>query len=279
MENTIDIYTDSSHYLHDNVKKNIFGYSGIILTDDRDFTLSGTISRKTIRDYFKLNCKLTDINITQGELIAISKSLWQFRDDSFDLRVFSDSLNSLNYIKSVMEDGELKIAKKHKNKYSNIVKFIVKVIQRIESNGGSVELSWVKGHAGCIGNRLADRFAKRMFIPQIDENKMTKLTKNQLISLSKIKGKGSKKKRRKFHSNNISERTSQVIFNLGRDYFYKKETNEFNEYKDSLVFKTDIKIEETKIFNNYTEIIKTTLEKVNNNLFKIKNGNRIPATV
>ncbi|CAG7580123.1 MAG: putative ribonuclease H [uncultured marine phage] len=252
MENTIDIYTDASHYFGNNVKKHIFGYSGIILDDDRDYILKGTISRKTIKDYFDLKCGDSTLNIEHGEMIAIAKSLWQFRKDSHNIRIFSDCLNALNKIETILGGGSLK-KKVIKRKFNKLLFFITNLINKIKSNGGSVELFWVKGHADCYGNEIADKAAKDMFIPEVE---ISKMTKNQRKKFNKLG-----KKQHTYRNQLISNQVREQILGLDDKFFFDKETNEFSEYKMSLISKeTEIK-PNLSALETYTETLRMSIQK------------------
>lgn len=206
MENQIDIYTDASYYSYCHRRKYMFGYSSVILDKDRDYIINGSITHETIKRYFKLDDNLEILNTNHGELIAICKSLWQFRNESQNIRIFSDSKFSLNMIVNVM-NGEFVVKKaENRENYNNLVKFIIDIIDKIDNNGGSVELFWIKGHMGCYGNEVADKMAKR----SID----FKSLKKEIPSINSVK---------------------RHLSKLGDDHFYNKEYNEFLEYKNNLV--------------------------------------------
>ena len=62
----------------------------------------GSISRQTVRNYFNINCNIQGLTIEHGEMVAIAKSIWQFRNTSQNVRIYSDCLNALKKINDVI---------------------------------------------------------------------------------------------------------------------------------------------------------------------------------
>jgi len=260
---TIDIYTDSSWFHGDRVRKNILGYSCVIMDydGDREYVLSGSIKRQTVREHFGLKCVLNKITIEHGELVAILKSLWQFRKDSYNIRIFSDSLFGLRKIKYLMDNGTLQ--NNFVSGFLKLVQSIVKVIDKITDNGGSVELFWVKGHAGCVGNTIADKNAKKSYFPKYEikglSDKQLKRCKNY-----------SKSRRKDYINHIIDDRVGSYLNSLTDDHFYSKEKNDFPKFKEDLLRKTTIGFEsvETKRSNYFgylNDFIKLVYDNINYN--------------
>lgn len=205
---TIDIYTDASVYNGHKYKKHFIGYAGVIMNyEGEKFVLDGFIHKRTVKEYFNLGCKAGAINIMHGEMIAILKSLWSFRKGDKNIRIFSDSIPAIDFL--------LKRVKGWKNsKYQNLTNLFDKLVSRIESNGGSVELFWVKGHEGCVGNNLADYHAK------IYQDIAPLLSKRQR---GRVKG-------------GVCDSTiSDWLFTsdkLTKYLVWEKEVNEFNNYRE-----------------------------------------------
>ena len=206
---TIDIYTDASIYNGHKYKKHFIGYAGVIMNHEgEEFVLDGFMHKRTIRNYFDLKCAPKDINIQHGEMIGIIKSLWQFRNSGENVRIFTDSQTAIDlFYKKVIKGCK-------SPKYKGLVEFFDKVVAKIEKSGGSVECFWVRGHGGCIGNTLADKYAK------VHHELAVELTKNQL-------------KQAKTQSD---AEISSWLFerpNLCKEKIFEREVNEFKAYQES----------------------------------------------
>lgn len=272
MENTIDIYTDSSHYHGCNKRKHLLGYSGVILGEDRNYVLKGTIKRRTLKEYFGLNVKLESISIEHGELLSICKTLWQFRKESHSLRIFSDSLNGLKKIQRVLS-GE-KISKKSiiRNRYQNLIDYIVSLIEKIESNGGSVEMLWVRGHAGCYGNNIADKMAKDISVPNIENlRRMSSKQKEKFKTLSP-------KDKNIYNKTRMDHYYLSKISNNSDDFFFTKELNEFKDYKKTLM--DDSRKSYNGVGSSFISVVRSIMDSFKKYNYKpfleIENGNTIP---
>ena len=178
----IDIYTDGSHTPCIN-KRDILGYSCIIVGDLKDYKLTGLINRNIIKDYFKINISVDKIGIEHAELVAISKAIWQFRKSKdLKIRIFGDNLSSLKKIVRFLDNNGEKPEKKES--YKNIIKFIGNTILSMRKNNCEVELYWIKSHVGTYGNELADKTVKSHFLnkSKFKNKKMTLKSKSDLFN-------------------------------------------------------------------------------------------------
>jgi ribonuclease HI len=175
----IDIYTDGSHTPCIN-KKDILGYSCILVDDLKDYKLTGLINRNTVKDYFKIDVSVDKIGIEHAELIAISKAIWQFRKSKdLNIRIFGDNLGGLRKIVKFLDGGENEFKKNKLKAYRNIVAFIANTIISMRDNNCEVELFWIKSHNGTYGNELADKTVKSQFSSKakFKDKKMNKKSK------------------------------------------------------------------------------------------------------
>jgi len=76
----------------------------------------------------------------------------EFKDTSLDIEIFADYMGVQKWV-----SGEWKAKKVY---ISDITRRSRLIIDRITKNGGSVKLTWVKGHSGSYGNDKADILAK-----------------------------------------------------------------------------------------------------------------------
>jgi ribonuclease HI len=209
--NTIDIYTDASIYNGHKYKKHFIGYAGVIMNHEgEEFVLDGFMHKRTLRNYFDLKCSPQAINIQHGEMVGIIKSLWQFRNSGENIRIFTDSQTAIDLFYKKAIKGC-----KHP-KYKGLVTFFDKVVAKIEKSGGSVECFWIRGHSGCVGNTLADKYAK------VHHELAIELTKNQLKQVKTQPPKDAE--------------ISAWLFerpNLSKDKIFGKEVNEFKAFQQS----------------------------------------------
>lgn len=214
MKEYLDIYTDASWSHGSPIKKHLLGYCGVIFDDmSKEHILTGTITRKTVKDYFELSMNVKNISIHHGEIIAILKSLWQFRNSDKDIRIFSDS--------KVAMETLLKIRKNWKSGgYKNLVTFYERIKDKIESNGGSIDFFWVKGHSGCVGNNIADKNSKEVYAPK-NEFKLKRKQKRKSNSFK------CNKKKKAYITNLMYQK---ICSKFDPHSLWEKEVNQFKKF-------------------------------------------------
>ncbi|CAG7581598.1 MAG: putative Ribonuclease HI [uncultured marine phage] len=145
MKNIIKIYTDGS----DIKGTGKIGYGVFILYNDNEYRMSGISNQSDFKKFY--NIKENVSNPTM-ELMALLKTLVEFRNTDLNIEVLADYQGVQKWI-----SGEWKAKKVY---IKDMTRRIHGLINQINENGGSVKLTWVKGHSGDYGNDQADLVAK-----------------------------------------------------------------------------------------------------------------------
>jgi ribonuclease HI/alkylated DNA repair dioxygenase AlkB len=159
-ENPINIYSDGS----DIKGTGKLGFGAVYVYNGTEYYLTGTEEGQDVKD---LMDKFPDMKFSNPtmEMLALARSLESFSETGEHIVINQDYKGAVNYdgLWQHAEESAQRDAKpwKAKEKYiSYLVDRSVAAIKRIEDNGGSVKINWVKGHAGDKMNDLADKYAK-----------------------------------------------------------------------------------------------------------------------
>lgn len=159
-ENPINIYSDGS----DIKGTGKLGFGAVYIYNGTEYYLTGTEEGQDVKD---LMDKFPDMKFSNPtmEMLALARSLESFSETGEHIVINQDYKGAVNYdgLWQHAEESTQRDAKpwKAKEKYiSYLVDRSVAAIKRIEDNGGSVKINWVKGHAGDKMNELADKYAK-----------------------------------------------------------------------------------------------------------------------
>jgi len=141
----LEIYTDGS----DIKGTGKIGYGAYIKYNDREYKMSGVSDQEDFKKFYKTSDNVSNPTM---ELVALLKVLMEFRNTNLNIEVFADYVGVQKWI-----SGEWKAKKVY---IIDITRRVRNLIDKINSNGGSVKLTWVKGHSGNVGNNEADILAK-----------------------------------------------------------------------------------------------------------------------
>lgn len=160
-ENPLAIYSDGS----DIKGTGKIGYGAVYIHEGKEFGLSGTEESSEVKNLQALFPDAKFSNPTM-EMLALTTVLETFQNTSEHISIFQDYKGAVNYgeLWNYSEGSNQRESKpwKAKEKYiAHLVDRAVAAIKKIEANGGSVKLNWVKGHAGNKMNDLADKYAKQ----------------------------------------------------------------------------------------------------------------------
>lgn len=145
MDKTIEIYTDGS----DIKGTGKIGYGAYINFNGKEYKMSGVSDQNDFKRFFKITENVSNPTM---ELMALLKVLVEFKDTNLNLEIFADYMGVQKWV-----SGEWKANKVY---IIDMTRRIRNLIDKIESNGGSVKLTWVKGHSDNKGNDEADIVAK-----------------------------------------------------------------------------------------------------------------------
>lgn len=99
------------------------------------------------------------------EAIAVLKALQSLNDEK-SVSVRTDCLTLVQKLEKARRTGEkLRTAATWHESFEKLTE----AIDRLESAGVEVHIEWVKGHADCEGNRIADRLARTASKKQRDQ--------------------------------------------------------------------------------------------------------------
>jgi ribonuclease HI len=156
----IQIYSDGSHIKGTTT----IGFGAIFSHNGREFSLSGTEESQDVKDMTKMFPDVKFSNPTM-EILALVKALENFKNKGEHIVINQDYKGAVNY-GGLWErsEGSGERASKPWNAEKEYMKYLVnravKAIESIEQAGGSVKLTWVRGHSGNIMNEKADKAAK-----------------------------------------------------------------------------------------------------------------------
>jgi ribonuclease HI len=150
----------------------VFEYGGIM------YDLSGTEESPEVKRLAEIHPDAKFSNPTM-EMMALVSVLNTFKNKAEHIVINQDYTGAVNYdgLWQKAEGSAQRQPKPWKAKEAYIKTLVnagVKIIEQIESNGGSVQINWVKGHSGNRMNDLADTAAKSREI----FNNMTKAYEN-----------------------------------------------------------------------------------------------------
>lgn len=155
----IKVYTDGS----DIKGTGKIGYGAYINYGGAEYRMSGISDQDDFKKFYNISDNVSNPTM---ELMALLKVLVQFKDHDLNIEILADYMGVQKWV-----SGEWKAKKTY---IIDMVSRVRKLINRINGNGGSVKLTWVKGHSGNIGNDEADLVAKDRMV----YNEIPNLLKN-----------------------------------------------------------------------------------------------------
>ena len=161
-ESPLQIYSDGS----DIKGTGAIGYGAVFKYNGKKYGLSGTDSGEEVQKLKKLYPDAKFSNPTM-EMLALATTLEHFANLGIGehIEINQDYKGAVNYngLWNYSEGSNQRDAKAWKAK-EPYIKYLVDraeaAIKKIENNGGSVKIRWVKGHAGEEMNEAADSYAK-----------------------------------------------------------------------------------------------------------------------
>lgn len=141
----IKVYTDGS----DIKGTGKIGYGAYINYGAVEYRMSGISDQDDFKKFYNVSDNVSNPTM---ELMALLKVLVQFKDENLNIEIFADYMGVQKWV-----SGEWKAKKPY---IIDMVSRVRNLIEKINKNGGSVRLTWVKGHSGDIGNDEADLVAK-----------------------------------------------------------------------------------------------------------------------
>lgn len=141
----IKVYTDGS----DIKGTGKIGYGAYINYGGVEYRMSGISDQDDFKKFYNVSDNVSNPTM---ELMALLKVLVQFKDENLNIEIFADYMGVQKWV-----SGEWKAKKPY---IIDMVSRVRNLIEKINKNGGSVRLTWVKGHSGDIGNDEADLVAK-----------------------------------------------------------------------------------------------------------------------
>jgi ribonuclease HI len=185
LEKPLLIYSDGS----DIKGTGKIGFGAVYKLQDKEFGLSGTEEGDAVQDLASKfpNAKFSNPTM---EMLALASVLETFQDTGEHLYIHQDYNGAVNYNGLWQRsEGSLQRADKPWKSKEPYIQYLidkaVKAIDKIEANGGSVKITWVKGHSGEMMNDLADKYAKS----RKNFNEFLKPLSNQLTQPVELKGK------------------------------------------------------------------------------------------
>jgi len=185
VQEPIRVYSDGS----DIKGTGNIGFGAVYKYQDKEFGLSGTQEGEAVKD---LQAKFPNAKFSNPtmEMLALSTVLETFQDTGEHLFIHQDYNGAVNYNGLWQHsEGSLQRADKPWKSKEPYIQYLidkaVAAIAKIEANGGSVKITWVKGHSGEEMNDLADKYAKS----RKNFNEFLKPMSNQLTQPLSFKGK------------------------------------------------------------------------------------------
>ena len=159
--NPIRIYSDGS----DIKGTGKIGFGAVYMYQGNEYALSGTEEGTDVQE---LQARFPGAKFSNPtmEMLALAKTLETFENTAEHLSIYQDYAGAVNYgqlwLRSEGSANRSDKPWKSKEPYIQyLVDRAVAAINKIEANGGSVKLNWVKGHTGDKMNDLADEYAKK----------------------------------------------------------------------------------------------------------------------
>jgi ribonuclease HI len=159
-QNPIKIYSDGS----DIKGTGKVGFGAVYEYNNKEYALTGTEEGFEVKDLQKMFPEAKFSNPTM-EMLALVRVLQSFSNNSEHLSIYQDYKGAVNYNELWnYSEGSQQRESKPWNAKESYIKYLVAqavdAIKKIETNGGSVKINWVKGHAGNKMNDRADFYAK-----------------------------------------------------------------------------------------------------------------------
>jgi ribonuclease HI len=156
---------------------------------NKEFGLSGTEEGIEVKELAAKHPGAKFSNPTM-EMLALATVLETFQDTGEHISIYQDYSGAVNYngLWQHSEGSEQRSDKPWKAKelyIKDLVDRSVEAIKKIEANGGTVRITWVRGHAGDPMNEAADKYAKS----RKDFNALLKPLSNEPIQPVTFKGK------------------------------------------------------------------------------------------
>ena len=149
------------------------GFGSVYVYNNKEYYLTGT---ELSDDVANLKEKFDDIAFSNPtmEMLALAVTLESFSNTGEHIVINQDYTGAVNYDGLWQySEGSNQRADKPWNAKEKYIKYLVArakaAIEKIQNNGGSVKILWVKGHAGNTMNELADKYAKQ----RSNENTLT----------------------------------------------------------------------------------------------------------
>jgi ribonuclease HI len=160
IEKPIKIYSDGS----DIKGTGKVGFGAVYMYQNKEFGLSGTEEGIEVKDLAAKHPGAKFSNPTM-EMLALATVLETFQDTGEHLSIYQDYSGAVNYngLWQHSEGSEQRADKPWKAKelyIKDLVDRSVEAIKKIEANGGTVRINWIRGHAGDPMNEAADKYAK-----------------------------------------------------------------------------------------------------------------------
>ena len=162
------------------------GYGAVYNYKNTLYSMSGTEANEAVKELAAKFPGATFSNPTM-EMLALATVLETFQDTGEHIVINQDYSGAVNYA-GLWErsEGSDKRGNKPWNSKEPYIKHLINkslaAIERIEANGGSVRLNWVKGHSGDTMNDLADEYAKE----RSDYNDLANALKEQSKADTKV---------------------------------------------------------------------------------------------
>ena len=159
-EKPIEIYSDGS----DIKGTGRIGFGAVFVHNGKEYSLSGTEASEDVAHMKRLFPEAKFSNPTM-EMLALVKALENFTGRGEHIIINQDYKGAVNYngLWDKSEGSAQRDPKPWKSKEAYITYLVNRAedaIASIEEAGGSVKLTWVKGHSGNIMNEKADQAAK-----------------------------------------------------------------------------------------------------------------------
>ena len=185
IEKPIKVYSDGS----DIKGTGKVGFGAVYMYQDKEYGLSGTEEGDIVKDLAAKHPGAKFSNPTM-EMLALASVLETFQDTGEHISIYQDYSGAVNYngLWQHSEGSQQRADKPWKAKelyIKDLVDRSVEAIKKIEANGGTVRITWVRGHAGDPMNEAADKYAKS----RKNFNAFLKPLSNESIEPVTLKGK------------------------------------------------------------------------------------------